>query len=260
MAAPKTAGWDDLAAWYDRLVGDEGSDYHRNVILPTALRLLDPQAGESFLDLCCGQGVLTRALLERDAARVLAVDASARLIEAAKRRGAADRRARFAVCDAARLGQLADERFDGAALIMAAQDVPDVAAVVAEMGRALRPGGRAVIVMMHPCFRVPRQSSWDWDFEKKTQYRRIDRYAHAMNIPIATRPGKDPGQQTVFHHRPLADYINALGAARLAVVACEEPLSHRRADPGGRSRGENRAAEEIPVFLALKAIRLAEIK
>ena len=124
------------------------------------------------------------------------------------------------------------------------------------MGRALRVGGRAVIVMMHPCFRVPRQSSWDWDYGKKIQYRRIDRYARPLDIPIATRPGRDPSQHTTFHHRPLADYINALGAAGLAVVACEEPLSHRRADAGGRSRGENRAAEEIPVFLALKAVRI----
>ena len=26
-----------VAGWYDRLVGDEGSDYHRHVILPLAL-------------------------------------------------------------------------------------------------------------------------------------------------------------------------------------------------------------------------------
>src|SRR5512143_3212474 len=58
-------GWDHVAAWYDRLIGDEGSDYHRNVIIPTALRLLDVQPGERLLDLCCGQGVLTRAVLER---------------------------------------------------------------------------------------------------------------------------------------------------------------------------------------------------
>lgn len=50
--------------WYDKLVGDEGSDYHRNVILPAALKLLDLKAGERVLDLCCGQGILTRSLME----------------------------------------------------------------------------------------------------------------------------------------------------------------------------------------------------
>ena len=77
-----------------------------------------------------------------------------------------------------------------------------------------------------------------------------------MAVPIATHPGRDPGQQTFFYHRPLADYLNALGQAGLAVVACEELLTHRQSEPGSHSRGENRAAREIPVFVALKAIKL----
>ena len=39
-------GWDQVAGWYDKLVGDRGSDYHRNVILPAAMRLLAPSPGE----------------------------------------------------------------------------------------------------------------------------------------------------------------------------------------------------------------------
>jgi hypothetical protein len=77
-----------------------------------------------------------------------------------------------------------------------------------------------------------------------------------MQVPIATHPGSDPGQQTFFSHRPLKDYLNALGAAGLAVVAAEEPTSHREPPPGPRHRGQKRSFEEIPVFLALKAVRL----
>jgi len=253
---PAPVGWDHVAAWYDRLVGDEGSDYHRNVILPAALRLLAPQPGERFLDLCCGQGVFTRVLLEHDPAAILAVDASPRLIAAAKSRGPADPRVRYVVRDARRLDHLADGTYDAAACIMAVQDLEEVEPVFAGMARALRSGGRAVLVMMHPCFRIPRQSEWGWDDSKKSRFRRIDRYASPLAVPIATHPGRDPGQQTFFYHRPLADIMNALGAAGLAVTACEEPLSHRRSDTGGRQRGENRAAEEIPVFLALKAVRI----
>ena len=57
-------GWDPVAAWYDKLVGESGSDYHKNVILPATLRMLDPKPGESIIDVCCGQGVLVRPLLE----------------------------------------------------------------------------------------------------------------------------------------------------------------------------------------------------
>jgi SAM-dependent methyltransferase len=238
-------------------VGDKGSDYHRHVILPAALRLLAPQPGERFLDVCCGQGVLTRLLLDHGAGFVLAVDSSRALIAAAQARGPRDPRVRCVVRDARHLGSLADGSFDAAACVMAVQDTDGVPALLAGLAAALRAHGRAVIIMMHPCFRVPRQSEWGWDAEKKTQYRRIDRYATPMNVPIATRPGRDPGQQTVFYHRPLAAYLNALGDAGLAVVACEELLTHRRSEPGGHSRGENRAGLEIPVFLALKAQRIA---
>lgn len=253
---PPTRGWDHVAAWYDRLVGDEGSDYHRHVILPAAMRMLAPQPGERVLDVCCGQGVLSRLLLERNVGFVLAVDASPRLIAAAKARGPHDARVRFVVRDARRLDHLADGTFDAAALIMAVQDLEELEPVLRGMARALRAGGRAVLVMMHPCFRVPRQSEWGWDESKRTQYRRIDRYATPMSVPIATHPGAAPGQQTFFYHRPLAGVICALGAAGLAVVACEELLTHRQSQPGGHSRGENRAAREFPIFLALRSVKL----
>lgn len=255
LPSSATLGWDQVAGWYDKLVGDEGSDYHRHVILPAALRLLEPQPGERFLDLCCGQGVLSRRLAEAGAGFVLGVDASPRLIAAAKTRGPADPRVRYVVRDARRLDHLADASYDAAACVMAVQDTEGLAELFDNMARALRVGGRGVIIMMHPCFRVPRQSEWGWDEAKKTQYRRIDRYATPLSVPIATHPGRNPRQQTLFHHRPLADYLNALGRAGLAVVAAEELLTHRRPQPGGRSRAENRAVEEFPIFLALKALK-----
>ena len=284
-AAPTS--WDNVASWYDRLVGDEGSDYHRQVILPAALRMLAPEPHERVLDLCCGQGVFCRLLAQHGVDKVVGVDASGELIAAARQRGPSG--VRYLVADATRLGpDVADGSFDAAACLMAVQDVDDLDGLFGSLGRALRPGGRAVIIMMHPCFRIPRQSSWGWDDEKGTQYRRLDRYAGAMTIPIATHPGGPGGpgggtsgaggaaggtdgsggaagaggsggaggQYTQFFHRPLAEYLSALGRASLAVVAAEELLTHRQSEPGGHSRGENRAKAEFPIFLALKAVRL----
>ncbi len=254
-AAPPSAAqsWDHVADWYDRLVGDEGSDYHQHVILPVALRLLHPQPGQRILDLCCGQGVLCRRLLEHEVGFVLGVDASPQLIAAARSRSKPSPRLHYVVRDATNLQDLADGSFDAAACVMALQDLEDLDGALREIARALRTGGRAVLVMMHPCFRIPRQSEWGWDDAKKTRYRRLDRYANPMQVPIATHPGRDPRQQTFFFHRPLAAYLNALARAGLALSACEEPLSHRESTTGGRGRGENRAAREFPVFLALAA-------
>jgi len=246
--------WDNVAAWYDRLVGETGSDYHRNVLLPTAMDMLAPRPGVRILDLCCGQGVLSR-MLAGAGAQVVGVDASSALVSAARARGGGAG-LEYAVADARNLGPMADGRFDAAVCLMAVHDLDDVEAAIGGMARALRPGGQAVVIMMHPCFRIPRQSSWGWDGQRKIQYRRLDRYASALTVPISAHPGSDPSQHTVFFHRPIGAYINAMGRAGLAVVECRELLSHRRSEPGGRSRAENRARDEFPVFLALRALKL----
>jgi ubiquinone/menaquinone biosynthesis C-methylase UbiE len=260
LGVPGTAAatsWDHVAEWYDKLVGDEGSDYHRHVVLPAGLRMLDPQPGERLMDLCCGQGVFSRLLAQSDAGQVVGIDASPALIEAARQR-AESPKLRYFVADARDLRDLASGTFDGVGCLMAVHDIDDIEAMFRSMAAALRPGGRAVLVFMHPCFRVPRQSSWGWDDVKKTQYRRLDRYSSPMTIPISTHPGIDPGTHTLFFHRPLAAYLAALGKAGLGVVACEELISHHKSEPGGHSRGENRSRQEFPIFLALKAVKLLE--
>lgn len=253
---PQPTSWEHVADWYDKLVGDEGSDYHRNVVLPAAMRLLAPRPGQKILDLCCGQGVLSRLVAAQyGQVQVVGVDVSPSLISAAKDRFTAPN-VRFEVGDARNLGPLADGSFDSVACIMAVQDMDDLKALFKSVSASLKPGGSVVIIMMHPCFRIPRQSSWGFDNQLKTQFRRIDRYATPIEIPIATHPGSDPSQHTRYFHRPLATYISTMGQTGLAVTDCEELISHRLSEPGGRSRAENRSRREIPIFLALKAIKL----
>ena len=255
-AAQGEQGWDPVAAWYDKLVGDNGSDYHRQVILPGTLRLLDPQPGEAVIDVCCGQGVLLKPLLDAGVAKVTGLDASPRLIAAAKARYGAEGRVRLITADACAPGAWADGSQDAATCVMAVHDVADAVALFSNMARALKPGGRVVVVLMHPCFRIPRQSHWGWDAEQKIQYRRLDAYASPRAITITTHPGKASGAQTVFHHRPLGELLSAVGQGGLAVTACEELYSHRRSQAGGPfSKAEHRAAQEFPLFLALTARR-----
>ena len=255
-ASSSDRGWDPVAAWYDKLVGETGSDYHRNVILPAALRMLAATSGEAIIDVCCGQGVLVRPLLDAGVKSVTGIDASPRLIEAAKSRHGNDPRVSFLVADACLSGAWTNASHDAATCLMAVHDVADADALFTNISKALKPGGRAVFVLMHPCFRIPRKTHWGWDADQKIQYRRIDSYSTALEIPITTHPGKDSGEQTAFHHRSLAALLGSLGKSRLAVTDCEELYSHRRSQGSGPfSKAEHRAAEEFPLFIALKAVR-----
>src|SRR5215207_7718507 len=88
-AAMPTTDWGGVAEWYDRLVGDEGSEYHREVVLPGVVRLLSLPRGATVVDVACGQGVLARQLHERGF-KVTGIDAAAELIRAARGRGPAE--------------------------------------------------------------------------------------------------------------------------------------------------------------------------
>lgn len=254
-AAPQGGdqGWDPVAAWYDKLVGETGSDYHRNVILPATLRLLAAKKGETVIDVCCGQGVLVKPLLDEGISEFLGVDASPRLIAAAKTRHGKDPKVSFITADACQPGAWADGSYDAATCLMAVHDVPDILGLFSNVATALKPGGRAVMVFMHPCFRIPKKTHWGFDNDQKIQFRRLDSYGTPLEIQIATHPGKGGPEQTVFYHRPLSELITAIGRSGLGVTVCEELYSHRRSQGGGAfSKAEHKAAEEFPMFIAFQ--------
>ena len=100
------------------------------------LDLLDPKPGERILDLGCGDGALTEKLAASGAS-VLGIDASADMIAAATARGLDCR-----VGDGQRLDFIGE--FDAVFTNAALHWMPDGAAVIAGVFRALKPGGRFV--------------------------------------------------------------------------------------------------------------------
>jgi SAM-dependent methyltransferase len=131
--------------------------------------------------------------------------------------------------------------------------------VYEQVARALKPGGRFVVAMMHPAFRGSKETSWGWDQAKEVQYRRVDRYLLPRKSPIVTHPGKTPDLYTWTFHKPIEAYAKALRNARLLIDALEEWPSHKSSSPGPRAAAENAARKEIPMFLALRAVKVAEV-
>jgi len=247
--------WDQAARWYDALVGQEGSGFQKDIIMPGVHRLLGLRKGKRVLDLACGQGVFSR-FLSRKGLVVVGLDSSEALIKRARSRS--NDAMRFLCCDAGDKKALAGEKFSGIACLMAVQNIKGIQPVFENVARWLEPGGRFVLVTTHPCFRIPRQSHWGWDEDKKIEYRRMDLYATETEIPIFTPPMRSEGPHTWTYHRPLTSYFSALKKSGLAVVDMEEWTSNKSSQPGKRSKAENRARREFPVFLTLVAARLKE--
>ncbi|MFM7604594.1 MAG: class I SAM-dependent methyltransferase [Prosthecobacter sp.] len=239
--------WEKSADWYDRIIGERGSELYQTVVIPGALKLLNVKHGDRVLDLGCGQGVFCRAMAQKGA-DVTGVDASPTLIQKAKAYPVRPP-IRYLARDAAHIGDLG--LFDSLSAILCVQNMEKLDDVTAAASRALKPGGRMLWVMNHPAFRIPRQSSWGFEDERKLQYRRLDAYSSELSIPIVMHPGKHDSESTVSFHRSLENLTKFGFAHGLVINGIEEWHSHKASQPGPRARAENRARKEFPLFLAL---------
>ena len=121
------------------------------------------------------------------------------------------------------------------------------------MAWALKPASRVVMLMTHPAFRIPRQSGWGWDENRKLQYRRVDRYLTPLEVPLKPYPGG--GGVSRSHHRPLSDYVNGMAACGYALDQMLELPTYKQ-KKGKRFKAENLANREIPLFLGLRFRRM----
>ena len=239
--------WEKSADWYDRIIGERGSELYQAVVIPGALELLNVQRGERVLDLGCGQGVFSRALAQKGG-EVTGLDASPTLIKKAKTYPMRPP-IRYLARDAAHLADLGE--FDAISAILCVQNMEKIAEVTAAAAKALKPGGRMLWVVNHPAFRIPRQTSWGFDEPRKMQYRRVDAYSGELSIPIVMHPGKHDSESTMSFHRSFARLTQPGFASGLVLGGLEEWHSHKESQPGPRARAENRARNEFPLFLAL---------
>ncbi len=246
--------WDTKARFWDERMGD-GNAFHLTAVGPAAEELLAIEPGERVLDVGCGNGVLDRRLAELGAT-VLATDFSPVFLDAARERTAslpcADR-ITWSLLDATdpdALGALAAESFDAVVTTMALQDMPHIEPLAAATPALLRPGGRFVAVIPHPCFNTV-------DAVRVTETReatgvmrtevgvRVSRYLTALTSLGVGMPG-EPRPHHYFE-RTISAYLAPWLATGLVLDGLQErPL--RGPSPAGSLAPES----DLPVILAFR--------
>ena len=205
----RKARYDGHAEWYDETfsasLNEEETSFLRE--------WLGPGSGQICLDVACGTGRYGRVLADAGF-RAVGFDISADQLRFARRRlGAAVR------ADARHL-PLRDASAAMAAGMFFHTDTEDFAAVVADVARSLRPGGRFVYLGVHPCFVGP------------FVYRMTERDDLTLsfatgygNVGWADRGSGDGsmiGGRVGFHHKTLAGFLEAFATSGLAIRAVRE--------------------------------------
>ena len=137
-------GWDRAATCYER--------FWQRQLQPAQDRLLESLAlapGETVVDIACGSGALTLAMASavEPGGQVVATDLSPKMTAATATCASAAgvHNVSTRCCDAEALD--CDEEFDVAVCSLGLMYVPDPAAAVARMHRAVRPGGRVGLLV-----------------------------------------------------------------------------------------------------------------
>ena len=175
MKNKSQSSWETSSQWYDKIVGEAGHYYHQKIILPGLDKLLSTSDFSSIalLDVGCGQGVL--ASHYPNLKEYLGIDSSASLIKAAKK-SHPQKNYQFLVADATAPLPVKKEHFTHAILMLSLQNMANPEAVIRSISSSLQKGGQLIIILNHPCFRIPKHSSWDIDQKNNMQSRKLNSY------------------------------------------------------------------------------------
>lgn len=250
MNGHHNTSWEKEHRWYAASTRDAGHYFHEHVVMPGTKKLLGLKPTSALLDLGCGSGVLGRAI-PKDV-RYLGLDMSPSLIEDAKNQDRAPSH-HYDVADVTKPLPV-PKNFTHAALILSLQNMKDPFKAIGNAASHLLPNGIVVIVLNHPCFRIPRQSSWGIDEKNKLQYRRINRYLSPLEIPVTMHPGHKNSTVTWSYHYPLSVYASMLKTNGFLIETLDEWSSDKKSH-GSSAKMENRTRAEIPLFLAIKALK-----
>ncbi len=203
------ARYDGHAQWYDETFS-ASLNPEEEAFLREAL---GPGGGQVCLDVACGTGRYGQ-LLAAAGYRAVGFDISADQLRFARTRLGAVVRA-----DARSL-PVPDASAGLAVGMHFPTDVEDFAAVVREVARCLRPGGRFVYLGVHPCFVGPfvyrMTEAEDLALSFVTGYGRVGWASRGSG------DGSRIGGRVGFHHKTLASFLEAFAQAGLTIRAARE--------------------------------------
>lgn len=231
------ADWDRTADEYQaehgEFLGDARFVWSPEGLDEAEVALLGEVAGRRVLEVGCGAAQCARWLIDQGAAAV-GLDLSYRQLQHARRLDDTTGTAVPVVCGTASRLPFAAESFDLACSAFGALPfVADAGAVMSEVSRVLRPGGRWVCSVTHPV---------RWMFPDDPSGAGLTVVRSYFDRSPYVETGDSGAVAYVEHHRTVGDWVRAVvgaGLTLLDVVEPEWPAGHDRVWAGwGPERGQ----------------------
>lgn len=229
--------WDSIADWYTTFVRS-GSPMHRfarDILLAHLPESLD---GLPVLDVGCGEGLITRALATRGG-QAVGVDPTAALVEYARAEDPGG--ATYRLDDGACLATVETASIDWVTAGLSLNNIADLDAAIASARRVLKPGGRLVFTVPHPCFDAPRSAALDLSGSA----RRVVGDYLAEGLWRTTSPGSV--RRAGNYHRTLSTYVKVVSSHDFILDVLDEPA------PFAEVHDANPHRAGLPPFLVIGA-------
>jgi 2-polyprenyl-3-methyl-5-hydroxy-6-metoxy-1,4-benzoquinol methylase len=217
--------WNANAEFWDGRMG-EGNAFHKTLIEPTQLAMLDIKPGQRILDIACGNGQFARKMASLGAS-ITAVDFSENFIDIARAKSDPD--IEYRVIDATSetdLNTLMGTPFDAIVCTMAMMDMENIGILINRLPGLLKKDGKFVFSVLHPCFNsgenVLVHERDETEGEVKNKYSvKISNYLvekSELGIGMVGQP-----KAQYYFHRPISTILRSCFKAGLLLDALEEP-------------------------------------
>lgn len=220
--------WEKIAQDYIRYIKNERDGYLKFLIygslFSSILTLVDGVKGKLILDAGCGEGRLARVLAEHGAA-VSGCDVSPTMIQEA---GRIESKSHYGISYF--IHDLVKPlnngvKYDIAVVNLVLFNIFDFEKVITNLAKTLKPDGRLIISLLHPCFNITKSQWYNLRFigyrggeitfgiKKSYKERNVYKKDYLFKENVVN-----------YYHRPIESYVRELGRNRLLVDSLLEPV------------------------------------
>jgi SAM-dependent methyltransferase len=203
-----SSNWNQNVESWVKLIDEQLDPFRKHVLDPFLNRLIEGSFKGLCLDIGCGEGTTSRRL-ERNGCEVVAVDYEFGFLSIATARS---KNIAWVQADATQL-PFRESIFDGVICKLVSMSLADYDRFIQEVHRVMRPNGKLLEIVTHPCFVTFRG-----DKDSPNDY--LQASARKTQLYCGGELHLDP---VTNFHRPLQDYVSCFQKHDLGIVGLHEP-------------------------------------